>query len=165
MADHPHPRAHSKPTLVHHWNRNKYQGNLVAGAQMLKQGHVGFGSSVRKGRFDRNFWEVVELRDATERDQFLRLIHGKKPADAIDAMFKMPGTWSFDCAEFVQAVELFAVRNTVGADVFNAHFENLLFRQHGSSGLAMKHAWEFDEGGDLRTRRQDRGSWFFESSY
>jgi hypothetical protein len=164
MADHPHPHAHNKPTLAHHWNHNKYQANLVAGAQMLEQGHVGFGSSVRKGRFDHDFWEVVGRTSATERDLFLRLIHGKKPADAIDAMFKKPGLWSFDCAEFVQAVELFAIRNTVDADVFNAHYEDLIFRQHGSTGLSpmhgIKHAWEFDEGGILRTaegKTVDRG--------
>lgn len=155
MADHPHPPAHTKPTLAHHWNSNKYQGNLVAGAQMLKQGHVGFGSSVRTGWFDPNFWKVEGSTSENGRYQYLELIHGKKPAEAIDAMFGNPGIWSFDCAEFVQAVELFAIRNTVPTDVFNAHFENLIFRQHGSTGLSpmlgIKHSWEFDEEGAIRT--------------
>jgi|GEM_PF-3801370 len=106
MADHPHPRAHNKPTLAHHWNHNKYQANLVAGAQILERGHVGFGSSVRKGKFDHDFWEVVGFTNLPEQDPRLQLIHGKKPADAIDAMFQHPERWSFDCAEFVQAVDI-----------------------------------------------------------
>ncbi|MEO8231116.1 MAG: hypothetical protein ABI638_02460 [Ignavibacteriota bacterium] len=108
-------------------------------------------------KFDFEFWDLYTFNYTDRYDEVLRLKDGISPSKAIEAIFEKPEKWSFDCAEFVQAILLYTLLNTIGSDKFNSLPKkpggNWLFRQHFSTGLNavdIKIGWERDENKILR---------------
>jgi protein-glutamine gamma-glutamyltransferase-like protein len=52
---------------------------------------------------------------------------GRKPSEAIDAMFANLAQWRLDCAQYVQIAELYALRHTRGAEAFDSEHHGASF--------------------------------------
>jgi hypothetical protein len=137
-----------------------YEGGVFEGLQILRN-KVEFGRSTgsiwnKKMKFDEDFWEVwlknndeygnpVPKEEDRERILQLKLdelapdrvgwASGRTPADAVAAIFAHPEKWKFDCAEFVQAVELYAILKALGPHAFN---DRIRARHSGPSGLVFR---------------------------
>lgn len=116
---------------------------------------VRFGRADSDERFDANFWyknadNVYGLK--------LVLKAGKRPSDAIDALFAHLDIWSVDCAEFIQVAEWYAMRHAYGAEEFNRRVQGLSFdlRPHESTGIGQKEMYSRGNPTDMMTRSSDR---------
>lgn len=78
--------------------------------------------------YDKEYWEPDV--DQVQRSCKVKLLSGKSPADAIDAIFEYQDRWKIACAEFVQIVHLYALRHTLG----NKRFD----KQVGSNGFTLE---------------------------
>jgi uncharacterized protein DUF4157/annexin-like protein len=67
--------------------------------------------------YDRGYWEPDV--DPVQRTCKVKLLPGKSPAAAIDAMFDHQDRWKIACAEFVQIAHLYALRHTLGQKRFD----------------------------------------------
>lgn len=94
---------------------------------------VQFGRAEEEEKFDKEFWEIEE-----SNLMFLALKKGKRPSDAIDAMFSKEKLkeWSIDCSQYVQVAHFFALRHTLGRKAFNERMgTEMKFRIHDSTGI------------------------------
>jgi hypothetical protein len=107
----------------------------------------------RPTNYDTDYWTV---ESDPEFGSKLSLKAGKRPSDAIDAMFADLGKWSVDCAQFVQIAEWYALRHAYGADEFNKR-AGLSFdlRVHRSTGIKYKDLYERTNRSAKMTRRSD----------
>ena len=110
---------------------------LREGAELLAgkrdQPRIGFGLSRRKGGkwFEEEFWKLVETKEEVRLEQWQGT-----PAKALDSLFRHQERWKVDCAQFVQVLEWYALRHTVGATKFNNQVgARLVLRTRRSSGL------------------------------
>lgn len=96
----------------------------------LNGGSVAFGASP-EGAYDAENWEVVD--DA----KYKKALRCKvKPSKALKDLYDKPEKWSFDCAEWVQVVNLYATMKVYGKEaVDDLAPEKFLLRQHDSPGL------------------------------
>jgi peptidoglycan hydrolase-like protein with peptidoglycan-binding domain len=115
---------------------------------------VRFGRADSDEHFDTNFWNK-----AVDPDFGLKLVlkAGKRPSDAIDALFAHLDIWSVDCAEFIQVAEWYALRHAQGAEDFNDRVKGLSFdlRPHGSTGINQKEMYFRDKPSDTMLRASD----------
>ncbi|SRR5260221_87389 len=87
-------------------------------------------------RFDKSYWTWV---DDVKYTRVLKLISGKKPADAIDAILSNPDKWKIDCDHTVQIANLYAIRKVLGSEAFNLLVgDGMLLRTRESTGLNTK---------------------------
>jgi len=85
--------------------------------------------------FNSEFWEI--RRHAKYRGKLV-LKPGKEAAAAIDDMFSHLDMWRFDCGQFVQVANLYALRHSLGTAAFNAIPSSGVpfdIQPQGSSGL------------------------------
>ena len=94
---------------------------------------IGFGLPWnRDDWFDGRFWK--REFDAPKKEWKLVLNKGT-PHEAIDALFHEQGRWHVDCAVFVEVVQLYALRQSLGAKRFDQRIGNRMeLRAHGSAG-------------------------------
>jgi hypothetical protein len=105
-----------------------------ASAWLKRYPAVGFGLPWKsKDWYDTRFWDVVY--DSKSKEYMLKLVSGT-PHDAIDALFHEQGRWHVDCAVFVDVVQLYALRQSLGAKRFDARIgSDMRLRAHGSTGM------------------------------
>jgi hypothetical protein len=124
---------------------------LVEGASRLAL--VRFGHALRKNseHFDKLWWDkgTYTPPGESETEVVLLLKEKRSPADAILRIFDTLDEWSFDCAQFVQVVLLYAVVKRLGKESFDGRVAShkptkgrMVLRVHGSTGLAYKGGWE-----------------------
>ena len=103
--------------------REQFQSALRESYTLATRCGFKFGRSVgtqpeqgsrRPAFFDRNFFLLLD--DVGGSESRLELLTEKRPSDAIDAMFASAAVWSFDCSEFSEVAQLFALRRALGAD-------------------------------------------------
>jgi len=94
---------------------------------------IGFGLPWnRDDWFDGRFWR--REFDAPKKEWKLVLKDGT-PHEAIDALFHEQGRWHVDCAVFVEVVQLYALRQSLGAKRFDQRIgKRMELRAHGSTG-------------------------------
>lgn len=114
--------------------RRSYAFFIDQGARKILAGPPAFESSGAKKLFNATYWLQVGIDD----DAHLQLEPGKSAAEAVLDMVEHPRDWTFDCAAFVQAVELYARVRAVGATQFDKDMagKRFRFKEHGSTGLA-----------------------------
>jgi hypothetical protein len=120
--------ARSAPTDPH----GRYQYYLEDGAKRLAA--AGFGTPLDpdfKDHFDKRFWDWEYDETYSRR---LRVKDGKRPSDAMDAMFDDLGSWRVDCDHLIQIAHLWAMRNTF-PDQFDTQAPTIELRPRGSTGL------------------------------
>lgn len=94
---------------------------------------------------DEEKWDVVKVGTDTS---YLRTKAGVLAHDAVSAIVAHPERWSFDCAQFVQVLELYARLKTLGDDEFDKSVGGALeLKVHASKGLETAEAFS-REGGD-----------------
>lgn len=123
-----------------------YKKKLIEGADKLKR--VGFGRAEGEGiggiadpkeKYDKEYWRELVIEGGEPEmtggaviihpdETVLELKSGKNPSDAIDALFSKPEKWQVDCAQFVQAVQWYAMRHAQGAEAFNKSVAGRPFR-------------------------------------
>lgn len=109
------------------WSKSvRYQSYLRRAMSILE--HVRFGRQIRvtQPRFDKRYWSLRKYGGN------LILKSGKKPADAVRAMFSRRGKfpidrWSIDCAELVQVAHWYALLMTLGSSQFNRKVKGMRF--------------------------------------
>jgi hypothetical protein len=132
-----------------------YEQKLKEAVAMLKG--VSFGRAENPPRkFDTDYWL---LQRDTQYTLKLVLKLGKRPSDAIDAMFNNLGDWKVDCAQFIQVAEWYALRQAFGADEFNRKVGGLSFelRPHMSTGINTKEQYN-RSGPGVQMRRSSDGA-------
>lgn len=108
----PLPIPHKNPIL----HRN-YKFFLREATRMLRDSYFGQPLSPDfDDHFDKEFWDWDGDPKYT---RVLTLRPGKRPADAIDALFHRLSDWRIDCDYTVQIANLYAARKTFGAAGFN----------------------------------------------
>jgi hypothetical protein len=125
-----------------------YQECLEKAIDKLKG--VGFGRSTGMEKYDKEFWEKKGYEvepgswfpwKSAKLDYKLVLKPGKKPSDAIDALFSKRNEWSIDCAEFVQIAHMYAQRWTLRDDFDRKLSEvKIELKPHGSTTMSQPHA-------------------------
>jgi hypothetical protein len=126
----------------------------LAGGRMKER--IGFGFSWdRKGWFDDTYWVVMEDKDFPLH----KLVQVKgRPSEAMDALFDHQERWHVDCAEFVQILQLYALRHTLGPAEFNKRVGGQLeLKVHGSSGVKTRNVFERKLPGEARMKRSSDG--------
>lgn len=137
--------------------RRSYAFFVNHGARSILAAPPAFESSGSKKLFNAAYWLQVEIGE----DAYLQLKPGKSAAKAILDMAEHPRDWTFDCAAFVQAVELYARVRAVGATQFDKDVagKQFLFKEHGSTGLTHRRIFFRSAHGApwrLRTPATDR---------
>jgi len=123
--------------------RDKYERLLPDAVVRLKSIDFGRGEQNPTEDFDHDFWEKAPDRDP-DVGVHLELKRGKSPAAAIQAIFDRTSKWAFDCAEFVQVVQLYALLKTLGPTQFDEYITKqarngvVMLRTHWSTGLRRK---------------------------
>jgi hypothetical protein len=117
--------------------------------------------SNREKWYDPEFWTIDDQAKA------LRLKPGKRPSDAIDAIFSNLEKWSLDCMQFEQVAQLYAQRwallpepdrfnEKVSPTAAGAFVKPNFLRQHGSFGMRSKEIYERERGDTPLVRRSDK---------
>src|SRR4030095_9208981 len=116
----------------------RYAYFLREATRMLRDAEFGvpLSNDFEGDRFDREFWQWESER---KYSRVLQLRPGKTPAQAIDALFDRLTAWKVDCAYTVQIANLYAMRMTYGAALFN-HREGpqMRLRMRESTGLTTR---------------------------
>jgi hypothetical protein len=139
---------------------------LAEAAGLLAQ--VKFGAAVHP-----TYWNVDEewwsagwyLPDGAKDREWTPIVKpGKSPADAVLNIFKTLDKWSFDCAQFVQVVLLYAIIKRVGKEAFDARVAaykptqgQLALRQHFTAGITYTGGSEHDKD-ELQTLNAARAA-------
>ena len=142
------------PPSISHTNSYPYSTisnlEILRSAANLLTGKVAFRPNF--GRFfNEKYWS---LGTYTQHDEdFLYVKTGIKPSEAVEAIFINPSSFSFDCGEFSQAILLYTLLHSIGAEKFNKLREadgySFRLRRQGSTGLnrsAIKLAWDTENG-------------------
>ncbi len=69
--------------------------------------------------YDTDYWEPDVDQQQGMGICKVKLLPGKSPTEAIDAMFDHQNRWRIACAEFIQIVHLYALRHTLGGKRFD----------------------------------------------
>jgi hypothetical protein len=87
----------------------RYNTRLTAALQTLDP--RGFGSPLKTGRYDRDYWTVKRdpIPWGGRPRGMLVLKPGKKPSRALEAIVAKSSEWTLDCAYFVQVAHLYAL--------------------------------------------------------
>ena len=105
--------------------------------------------------FDTDYWTIKDDPNFPA-NKMLSLKSGKRPSDAIDAMFGDLKKWSVDCAQFVQVAEWYALRHAYGAEEFNKRAGSTFnLRIHLSSGIKYKEVFLRANATDKMKRLSD----------
>lgn len=115
---------------------------------------VGFGLPWGgKGWYDERFWRVEDAPKTKakgkqdEPDEKMLVLKSGAPHEAIDALFHEQERWHVDCSVFAEVVQLYALRQSLGAKRFDARVadtfalregppaEAMELRRHGSTGV------------------------------
>jgi hypothetical protein len=110
--------------------RKLYEARLKEAVEKLKG--VGFGRAEEK--FDEEDWVLDWERGHSPTDPGgpvvkigqLNLIAGKSYPDAIIKVIENPGKWSFDCFQFFQICNLYALIDPDNKELFEKSIENIL---------------------------------------
>jgi Protein-glutamine gamma-glutamyltransferase len=159
------PEHHRRTTKV----RPQQKSHLV----LLKEGanllaHVRFGHALKENheQWDKVWWDkrFYIPPGESEKELVLLLKENKSPADAVLRIFNNVNDWSFDCAQFVQVVLLYAVVKKLGKKSFDHRVAShkptqgrLVLRAHGSTGLTYKGGWEHSKE-DLQSMNTERAT-------
>jgi hypothetical protein len=108
--------------------------------------------------YDQEFWEPdVDQVHGTCK---VKLLPGKRPSEAIDAMFDHQGRWKIACAEFVQIAHVYALRQTLGAKRFDERFASqglsLELKRRESTGVVSEVTYRRTSPGANMTRSDTR---------
>jgi hypothetical protein len=129
---------------------------------------VRFGHALRENRehWDRLWWDKGTYipPGESEEEVVLLLKENRSPADAVLRIFDTLNEWSFDCAQFVQVVLLYAVVKRLGKESFDNRVAShkpthgrLVLRVHGSTGLAYTGGWEHSKA-DVQSMNRERAA-------
>jgi hypothetical protein len=111
--------------------------------------------------YDAEYWtEAVAEHDHGDGGAMLVLKPGRKPSDAIDALFDHLDRWALDCAQFVQVAELYARRHTQDTEAFDATEKGTSFklRPFESTGLGIANLFHRDGPDQLMIDQRAKGS-------
>jgi len=111
-----------------------YEAKLNEAVRLLAK--VSYGRCERVA-YDPRFWELG-VDPKPDNGPMLVLKRGTAPSRAIDEMFASPERWSFDCSQFAEVIQLYALRHSLGTSVFNARAGGLWLRVHDSTGVVRK---------------------------
>lgn len=115
------------------------------------------GSERSKKMYNSNDWEMGGSRE--HDTEYLQLKPGKNPARAIRDVFAHPEKWNYDCALFLQIVELYAQIEAFGDDEFNRRITErasteknqksknrgtIILDEHYSTGTAFSAIYYYD---------------------
>jgi hypothetical protein len=131
------------PPFAHGTDRPEYEAKLTEAVEKLAKIEFGRGEQATSEDFDHQFWEKEPDPDP-DVAWHLRLKEKLSPADALDAIVDKPQKWSFDCAQYVQVSELYALRHTLGKAQFDQYMRStgkdgqVVLRVHWSTGLKRK---------------------------
>lgn len=107
-------------------------------------------------KYDKRYWEEVDITDPQTKHKQAQLVlkAGIKPSVAIDEIFANLKLWSFDCAQYVQVAELYALRHSLGTKTFDSFVSGgpFLLKHQFSTGLITKKMWGREKPGDPLTR-------------
>lgn len=123
----------------------RYDQALKDGVEILKD--VRFGGTDDERRYDKQFWKLGRDRDG---DEILVMKAGKKPSDAVGALFDKPTEWSLDCIEYVQALRWYAQLRAKGAERFDREIKSTVFKlsYHETTGLRSRQLYQRDRKRD-----------------
>jgi hypothetical protein len=134
----PEPEPKPAPEPIPADPHAEYEKRLKEAIDILESARFGlcFESTTR---YDTKYWYIEEDPLFGKK---ITLKSGKRPSDAIDAMFADLGKWSVDCAEFVQVAQWYALRHAYGADEFNKRAGlSFSLRSHFSTGIKYKETY------------------------
>jgi hypothetical protein len=104
--------------------------------------------------YDNEYWNTAV--DTQLKSCKLVLKPSKKPHEAIDQLFDRQDKWHVACAEFIQIVELYALRHTLGDDAFDQRVGGTLeLRRRESTGVKTKMLYSRTSPNDQMTRSTD----------
>ncbi|MFJ1754846.1 hypothetical protein [Kitasatospora sp. NPDC088134] len=135
----------------------KYRAQLDILARRVLAGGPRFESSGTPKAYHRQNWTQQGLGD----DAYLQLHNNRSPHAALLDLTADAGSWTLDCATFVQAVQLAARAAALGPAEFDRTARRpFLLKDHDSTGLTHAKLWyRTTHGGELhlRTPESDRG--------
>ncbi|HEV3166410.1 MAG TPA: DUF4157 domain-containing protein [Isosphaeraceae bacterium] len=113
--------------------------------------------------YDKEFWEPAsdkgtDLQHPEKGSCKLRLLSGKSPSAAIDALFNHQNRWQIDCAQFVEIFHLYALRHTLGEKKFDDKYQGkvtLELRRRFSTGVETKVLYSRDSASQGMKRSTD----------
>ena len=127
---------------------------LSEGASRLAEVHFGHAITRNDERFDNDWWGKAPFSDPNnpQNDDWVAVLReNRSPADAVLHIFDNWKVWSFDCAEFVQVVLLYAVVKRLGKEQFDKRVATntltkgkMLLRASDSPGLTVKENWQHE---------------------
>lgn len=107
-------------------------------------------------KYDKRYWVEEDVTDPQTKHKQAQLVlkAGIKPSFAIDEIFANLNLWSFDCAQYVQVAELYALRHSLGTDTFDSFVSGgpFLIKHQFSTGLITKKMWGREKPGEPLTR-------------
>jgi hypothetical protein len=111
-------------------SRETFRAKLVEGVQKALKARIGFGRAVGSKafgppRFDGDYFVV---QNPQSDHAYLQLKTGKTPAEAVDAIFSSSDKWKFDCFEFAEVLQLYALRESLGPSATGTNQFNELVR-------------------------------------
>lgn len=107
--------------------------------RIAEGGCEGMTPIVKKRYYDLNFWHHEV--DCNEVEVELVANAPVLPSHAIDELFNRlkEKIWRFDCAEYLQVADWYAMRHSMGEKKFNETMPMpMILRPHGSSGIKSK---------------------------
>ncbi len=124
------PAKGPAPTDPH----GRYDYYLEDGSSRLASTHFGtpLSSDFEHDVYDKEFWDW----EGDERySRVLQVRPGKKPSDAIRALFDHPGRWQVDCDHLIQLSHFWARLNTFGDAAFDTQAPKVQLRPRSSTGV------------------------------
>ena len=133
-----------------HTNSKSRLELLTEGASRLAKVQFGHALKLHFEKFDAEWWEPRTWTSTTwqpdsEPEHVLALKERKSPFDAVLRIFDTLDKWSFDCAQLVQVVLLYAVVNRLDKESFDNRVAShaptggqMLLRVHDSTGLTLE---------------------------
>ncbi|MFJ5230939.1 hypothetical protein ACIQBJ_13710 [Kitasatospora sp. NPDC088391] len=135
----------------------KYRAQIDILARRILAGRPRFENSGTPKAYNRLNWTQQGVGD----DAYLQLNNNRSPHAALLDLAATSGTWTLDCATFVQAVQLAARAVALGPAEFDRTARRpFLLKEHDSTGLTHAKLWyRTTHGGELRLRTpaSDRG--------
>lgn len=149
--------------------RKVYEDKLLEAATMINKVPFKRADDPKEPKFDSEYWELSGLiesfksKRASVRDlrmePWLKLLPGKHPSEAIDAMFRNLDKWQFDCAQAAQVSQWYAMRHAYGAFKFNKIVQSSGIRfelhEHNSTGIRRKRLYEAGLGDTSMKSKSD----------
>ena len=105
-----------------------------ASASLKRFPAIGFGLPWKSSDwYDTRFWKP---KYDSKSEEWMLELHSGLPHEAIDALFHEQGRWHVDCTVFAEVLQLYALRQSLGARRFDQRVgTTMVLRTHRSSGV------------------------------